>query len=48
MLSALGASSARLKRTRLRDQSRWLLPSSEFAPGAYVGASEEECHAGPS
>jgi len=41
MLSALGASSARLKRTRLRDQSRWLLPSSEFAPDAQVGAGEE-------
>jgi len=48
MLSALGASSTRLKRTRLRDQSRWLLPSSEFAPGAHVGASEETCDAGPS
>jgi hypothetical protein len=30
MLSALGASSIRLKRTRLRDQSRWLLPANEF------------------
>jgi hypothetical protein len=39
MLSALGASSTRLKRTRLRDQSRWLLPSSEFAPEGYIGAS---------
>ncbi len=48
MLSALGASSTRLKRTRLRDQSRWLLPSSEFAPGAHVGASEETCDARPS
>jgi hypothetical protein len=35
MLSALGASSTRLKRTQLRDQSRWLLPSSEFAPEQY-------------
>jgi hypothetical protein len=41
MLSALGASSIRLKRTRLRDQSRWLLPSSEFAPDAQLGAREE-------
>jgi hypothetical protein len=30
MLSALGASSIRLKRTWLRDQSRWLLPANEF------------------
>jgi hypothetical protein len=48
MLSALGASNTRLKRTRLRDQSRWLLPSSEFAPDAHVGASEEICDARPS
>ncbi len=48
MLSALGASSTRLKRTRLRDQSRWLLPSSEFAPDAQVGTSEETCDARPS
>jgi hypothetical protein len=45
MLSALGASSTRLKRTRLRDQSRWLLPSSEFVPDAYIGASKEMCDA---
>lgn len=37
MLSALGATSTRLKRTRLRDQSRWLLPSSEFAPEGHIG-----------
>jgi hypothetical protein len=48
MLSALGASSTRLKRTRLRDQSRWLLPSGEFAPEAQVGASEETRDARPS
>jgi hypothetical protein len=48
MLSALGASSTRLRRTRLRDQSRWLLPSSDFAPGAQVGAIEETCDASPS
>jgi hypothetical protein len=48
MLSALGASSTRLKRTRLRDQSRWLLPSSEFAAEAHVGASEKMCDARPS
>lgn len=39
MLSALGASSTRLKRTRLRDQSRWLLPASEFAPESNTGTS---------
>jgi hypothetical protein len=32
MLSALDASSTRIKRTRLRDQSRWLLPVNEFPP----------------
>jgi hypothetical protein len=48
MLSALGASSTRLKRTRLRDQSRWLLPSSEFAPEGYIGASTERDDAKPS
>lgn len=41
MLSALGASSTRLKRTRLRDQSRWLLPSSEFAPEGNTCTSGE-------
>jgi hypothetical protein len=41
MLSAVGASSTRLKRTRLRDQSRWLLPSSEFAPATYAGPGVE-------
>jgi hypothetical protein len=45
MLSALGASSTRLKRTRLRDQSRWLLPPSEFAPEGYIGASGERADA---
>jgi hypothetical protein len=48
MLSALGASSTRLKRTGLRDQSRWLLPSSEFAPDAQVGAREETSDGRPS
>jgi len=48
MLSALGASSTRLKRTRLRDQSRWLLPSSEFAPEAQIGAREETSDGRPS
>jgi len=48
MLSALGASSTRLKRTRLRDQSRWLLPSNEFVPDAQVGAREETSDGRPS
>lgn len=48
MLSALGASSTRLKRTRLRDQSRWLLPSSEFAPDGNTGTSGEKDDAKPS
>jgi hypothetical protein len=48
MLSALGASSLRLKRTRLRDQSRWLLPSSEFAPDTYRGTGGESDDAKPS
>ncbi len=41
MLSALGASSTRLKRTRLRDQSRWLLPLSEFTSDCSIGPSGE-------
>jgi hypothetical protein len=48
MLSALGASSTRLKRTQLRDQSRWLLPSSEFAPNGCIGAGAERDDAKPS
>ncbi len=48
MLSALGASSTRLKRTRLRDQSRWLLPSGEFAPDSNTGTSGERDDAKPS
>jgi hypothetical protein len=48
MLSALGASSTRLKRTRVRDQSRWLLPSSEFSADAHIGDNEGMCDARPS
>ncbi|MBL8227239.1 MAG: hypothetical protein JNL98_02125 [Bryobacterales bacterium] len=48
MLSALGASSTRLKRTRLRDQSRWLMPSNEFAPDTQVGGREETSDGRPS
>lgn len=48
MLSALGATSTRLKRTRLRDQSRWLLPSGEFAPEGHIGTTGETDDAKPS
>ena len=48
MLSALGGTSTRLKRTRLRDQSRWLLPPSDFAPDVQVGAREEPSDGRPS
>jgi hypothetical protein len=42
MLTAIGASSTRVKASRYRDQSRWLLPLSEFTPNDYVGAGEEK------
>ncbi len=45
MLTAIGASSTRVKASRFRDQSRWLLPLSEFAPDDYVGAGEEKTDA---
>ena len=48
MLSALGASSVRPKRTRLRDQSRWLLPASTFPPESRPETSEERDDAKPS
>ncbi len=48
MLAALGASSARIRGARLRDQSRWLLPLAEFAPDAFVGAEKEVLDAKPS
>jgi hypothetical protein len=37
MLTALGASSTRIRSASLRDQSRWLLPLAEFAPDQFVG-----------
>jgi hypothetical protein len=40
MLAALGASSTRIRGARLRDQSRWLLPLSEFAPDNFNGADK--------
>jgi len=36
MLSILGAKSTRLKRTKLRDQTRWLLPLDKFPPDVYA------------
>jgi hypothetical protein len=48
MLSALGASSVRPKRTRLRDQSRWLLPASTFPPESRPETSEESDDVKPS
>lgn len=40
MLAAIGASHTRVKATQFRDQSRWLLPQSEFAPSDYIGLGE--------
>jgi hypothetical protein len=37
MLTALGASSTRIRSASLRDQSRWLLPLAEFAPDQFIG-----------
>jgi hypothetical protein len=45
MLSALGAISHRPKRTKLRDQSRWLLPVDKFPPDQYSEAYKEEADA---
>lgn len=41
MLSVLGASTTRLKRGKLRDQSRWMLPVNLFPPECSNGGSEE-------
>ena len=32
MLSALGATSTRVRGAKFKDQSRWVLPTAEFAP----------------
>jgi hypothetical protein len=43
MLSALGAKSIRVRGPKFKDQSRWVLPSSEFEPDEYrpsEGASD--------
>jgi hypothetical protein len=41
MLRAIGASGTRVRASRLRDQTRWLLPLSEFAPDDYTEGSGE-------
>jgi hypothetical protein len=48
MLTALGATSTRIRSARLRDQSRWLLPVAEFAPDDFAGTDKEAPHAEPS
>jgi hypothetical protein len=48
MLTALGATSTRIRSARLRDQSRWLLPFAEFAPDDFAGTDKEAPHAEPS
>jgi hypothetical protein len=47
MLTALGASSTRVRSARFRDQSRWLLPLNEFVPDDFIGADKESTHAEP-
>src|SRR5260370_1948716 len=45
MLSALGAKSIRVRGNQFKEQSRWLLPLTEFCPADYVesvGADREE------
>lgn len=48
MLTALGATSTRIRSARLRDQSRWLLPVAEFAPDDFGGTDKEASDAQPS
>ena len=48
MLAALGATSTRIRNARLRDQSRWLLPVTEFAPDDFAGTDKEATDAQPS
>jgi hypothetical protein len=45
MLTAIGASTTRVKTSRFRDQSRWLLPLSEFPLDNYIGSGEKEPYA---
>jgi len=48
MLTALGATSTRIRSARLRDQSRWLLPVAEFGPDDFGGTDKEASDAQPS
>lgn len=40
MLTVIGAKSLRIRGARLRDQSRWLLPTEMFDPGDFVAQSD--------
>jgi hypothetical protein len=42
MLSALGAKSIRVRGHKFKEQSRWLLPLTEFSPADYVESGGEE------
>jgi len=48
MLAALGATSTRIRNARLRDQSRWLLPVTEFAADDFAGTDKDATDAQPS
>ncbi|MBI4465349.1 MAG: hypothetical protein HY647_11650, partial [Acidobacteria bacterium] len=41
MLAALGGKSLRVRGQQFRDQSRWVLPESEFSPAEYGGRQRE-------
>jgi hypothetical protein len=45
MLHAVGAQNARVRGSKFRDQSRWLLPAAMFPPEEFSGARKDE--AGP-
>jgi hypothetical protein len=45
MLAAIGAVSARIRGSRFRDQSRWLLPAAEFDPAQYLASAQETQYA---
>jgi hypothetical protein len=45
MLAAIGATNIRIRGSKFRDQSRWLLPQHEFPPSRYLAAELEEEHA---
>jgi hypothetical protein len=42
MLSSLGAKSARVRGSKFKEQSRWLLPHKEFDPADYSKSDMEE------